>query len=215
MVLKRKCCSKKKKKEKFCDRCPDRCVSPAVIQKDLIDKSNFFDFTCNDTFSVFQNQENVQPYKGATIDFDDKKTLLVKYNKCDGGPSPGFVILLKTDPCQKYTVNLTAFLKEGDKAFVQVESLHPPGKLVKDNHTVGNGLLQNLEFSFQAVSKFTVIGIFFFCETRDYCLRICDFVIKSCRVCDPCPIVCEPWKKPHRLCKHGKEHCHPCHSQCH
>ena len=194
-------CNKKVK----CGDCPDRCTFPPIINKAKLDGTNFFDLSCED-FLLFDNISTAQAHTGATVTYHSmNKFLSVKYVNCAGGPSPGVAFIFKTRPCTKYSVDLTAVLKQGDQAFIQIESIHPPGKL-RSEDVISANIAQNFKFIFQAVSEFTVIGVFFYCDTRDYCLRLCDLKVKSCDKCETCPIICEQWKP----CKKVEDDCQQC-----
>lgn len=179
--------------ERRCDICPNRCNNPAVIEPASIDLENFYDLTTNGAFSAFQNQGYVQPYNGATVSFKKGGFMTVKYNNSsNGGPSPGFVILFKTKPMETYSIDVTAIINRGNQALIQAESLDPPGRLVTQEYKV-TCTMTATNFEFQAASEFTVVGIFFLCETLDYEMRTCIFEVKTSKVACPTPIACTPW----------------------
>jgi len=181
-------------KTRKCDSCPDRCEQPPIISKNQIDTSKAYEIAPTGRYNLFSNPETVQPHNGVTLEFLDGKSLIMKYEGTDGGPSPGFLVLIKTVPCEKYNLDVTGVLKKGDLAFLKIDSYCPEGLLIDQNHSFANGFMRTFNVGFQAVSEYTLIGIFFHCSTTDYCLRLCDLKIKTCNLCKPFSVPVKQWE---------------------
>lgn len=205
------------KKDCAKDKC-QRCQCPVPITLDSINSNIYYDLTePQSAFDLFRHRRLVQGVNHVRLDYDHRESLKVEFREFTGSLNPGFLVLFKTDQSSRYQVNIAGKLEKGNSAFVVVQSYNPDGLIVSDTYKFHKDRAEAICFEFTPASNFTSVGVFFFCTSQDYLLRICDFRVRSLA---QRTIPCESWievqcpKRIQDCCSPCQNPCSPCQNPC-
>ena len=183
------------------------CVSPPYIHRACLNSCENYNIQKHCHFDLFRHSELIQKQGGTKVS-KSKGNINLSYDPCKKGNSPGFLVVLQTYPGARYRLETTSCLEKGDKVMIGIESLKPSCNLLSKTPSL-NGGKKSFEITFQAISDFTVIGYFFHCNTKEYCLNINKFKVVSCDPKGGCkPNSGSQIVRPHYRC----ETCH--HHRC-
>lgn len=187
------------------------CVNPPYIHRACLNSCDNYNIQKNCYFNLFRHSKLIQKQGGVKV-AKSKGNINVHYdNACKKGKSPGFLVVLQTFPGARYRLETTACLEKGDKVLIGIESLKPSCSLLSKTPSL-NGGKKSFEITFQAISDFTVLGYFFHCNTKEYCLNLSKFNVVSCDPKGGCNPGYGKINKPHYRCETCHHHRCRCHS---
>jgi hypothetical protein len=140
------------------------------------------------SIDVFINKTTVVPHKGTIIEFDDvAKALLIKTDSVTKGSTPGFKIILATEPGQEYFVlsrakTVSSVRGNGNSSnsvfsFLYVEN--DQGKVLVPRIFKYLNTQTAFNTTFKATSNKTFVGILFSSNQPGISLKVTQFEIRS------------------------------------
>jgi len=148
----------------------------------MVHHVRYFDMVTQDIFDICSHFKFVEAFNKAVIG-PSTHAILLQYRGNTGEPSPGFRILLKTQPGGVYNVEVEGFLNQGNYALFFTESLNPRGQIICDDNRFNLNTKHTMSFNFRAVSQYTTLGMVFPCSHLSYCLSLTE--LRVCKL-DQC-----------------------------
>lgn len=182
------------------------CLCPPKIRKECLNPCKNFDLTRNCVFCLLKKKCSCliqKQGKGVTVS-RGKSGLVVESDGSSDKKSPGFSVVLKTIPGQRYRLEITGKLLKGDKALITAESFEPDCRLLSKTPMLFNSM-KSFEITFQAISDLSVVGIFFHCNNKKYKMHLSKFKVVLCNSHGSGGCCSSSGKKRCKVCHH--KHC--------